>query len=342
MKTTFKIDFEGDIYELKGNNWGKEVLYRNDQALMTKINWRSKNTYTILCPKRGTIQLSFAMDTSAKVVRVIISQEGTVLSAYEESIAHLIPEWVKKVDTLGENTQETKPKSTKKKVAYGLVSLLVALFIWGWLFSWTFALVLVVVLFIHELGHFLAMAAFGYQRKGILFAPPFGAVAYGVKTPEITRERVIILLAGPLPGIVLGFMLFFYGELWLASDLTEPLGFTFVFINMFNLFPVSPLDGGRIVELVFLQKYPKAQLMLAGLGLIGLGVYAIVVQSILGSIFTAIFGLVLYGRVIEFKDPSQKSEVIPPLSLRDKVVFGSVYVGLIILSGWFFFNLGGF
>jgi len=36
MKTTFKIDFEEDSYELKANKWGKEILYRNDEILLTK------------------------------------------------------------------------------------------------------------------------------------------------------------------------------------------------------------------------------------------------------------------------------------------------------------------
>jgi hypothetical protein len=61
----------------------------------------------------------------------------------------------------------------------------------------------------HEMGHFIAMKAFRYKDLGIFFIPLLGAYVSGSKREVSQKESAIILLAGPLPGIVLG-AVFFY------------------------------------------------------------------------------------------------------------------------------------
>lgn len=136
---------------------------------------------SLIAPKNGRLKLIFNMEMDTRVVNIRITKEEELLAEYDESMDDLVPEWVKKIDQLEENSGEDEaPENSKKKVLYGLISLVVAILIWGFMFSWVFALVLIIVLFIHELGHYTAMAILGYKKKGILFAPPFGAVAYGV------------------------------------------------------------------------------------------------------------------------------------------------------------------
>jgi stage IV sporulation protein FB len=111
-------------------------------------------------------------------------------------------------------------------------------------------LVLVFVLFVHEAGHFIAMRSFGYRDVKMFFVPLFGAFVSGTKTEISQHQRLIILLAGPIPGILLGVGLFFAGR-EMENEVALKAAYTFVVLNVFNLIPVSPLDGGGVVETLF-------------------------------------------------------------------------------------------
>jgi hypothetical protein len=64
---------------------------------------------------------------------------------------------------------------------------------------------LLVVLLIHELGHFFAMKLFNYNNVKLFFIPLLGAYVSGKKTIISQRQMSIVILAGPLPGIIIGF-----------------------------------------------------------------------------------------------------------------------------------------
>ena len=335
MKTTFKVNFQEDVYELKGNSWGKEVLYRNNEILLSKRNiFKPGNEYEFDCPKNGRLKLIFNMDMNTRVINIRITKEEKLLAEYVKSMDHLVPEWVKKIDQLEEDSGEDEaPENSKKKVLYGLISLAAAMLIWSFMFSWVYALVLIIVLLIHELGHYTAMAILGYKKKGILFAPPLGAVAYGVKKNEIEKEKLIVLLSGPLPGILIGLVLFFSNIPLFSEQLTKGLALQFLIINYINLLPISPLDGGKIVEIVFLHKFPKVQLLLAGLGLLFIGGYGIISGSFIMILVALIFAFLLYGRIHELKNEEKAKDKIEAtnLSTSARVVVGLIYLALLIL-----------
>ncbi len=110
--------------------------------------------------------------------------------------------------------------------------------------------VLVLVLFIHEMGHFLAMKYFGYSEVKMFFIPFLGAMVTGDKEEISQKQRAIILLAGPVPGIIIGAVLYYIGNTINNHDLLMAAGM-FVFLNAINLLPLNPLDGGRLVETLF-------------------------------------------------------------------------------------------
>lgn len=129
----------------------------------------------------------------------------------------------------------------------------------GWLFGGdsirTLALFIVPVLILHELGHYVGMVAFGYRRVTMFFIPFFGAAVSGVKHGAPVWQHVIMLLLGPLPGLLLALAL----RLWLGPDAGGWLGELIpwlVIINAFNLLPIMPLDGGRIVDALFFARQP--------------------------------------------------------------------------------------
>src|SRR4051812_4730695 len=101
---------------------------------------------------------------------------------------------------------------------------------------------LVGVIMVHELGHALGMLLFGYTDVRIFFIPLFGAAASGKKRGAAKWKQAIVLLMGPLPGLIAGTVLLLTG----ASDLLRTVAVQLVAINAFNLLPLAPLDGGQL------------------------------------------------------------------------------------------------
>ncbi len=119
---------------------------------------------------------------------------------------------------------------------------------WGAVVAWS----ILVVIVIHELGHFLAMRAFGYRNVHMLALPLVGGVAMGHDANPAATRRAWMSLMGPLPGIAIGCALLAAMFLGAAPAWTLgfilPLGVMFLFINYLNLLPVPPLDGAHVVE----------------------------------------------------------------------------------------------
>ena len=130
--------------------------------------------------------------------------------------------------------------------------------------------ILVGTLLFHELGHLAAMRFFGYQDLGIFFIPFFGAAATGQKKGASPVQRAWVLLAGPLPGILVGSALLpmVYAG---SSDRIAAVCWLLLFINLFNLVPGGPLDGGRFMNLVLFSRKPKARAVAQFLGVLVLG-----------------------------------------------------------------------
>ncbi len=127
--------------------------------------------------------------------------------------------------------------------------------------DWAFLGALVVVIFLHELGHLAAMWAFDYQDLRMFFIPFFGAAAAGRKHTATATQRAIVSLMGPLPGLVIGVAL---GFVWLQSGAASFGLFATLFlaINVLNLLPVLPLDGGRFFDTILFSRWPALQLVM--------------------------------------------------------------------------------
>lgn len=124
--------------------------------------------------------------------------------------------------------------------------------------SYKILLLITIIVIIHELGHFIAMKSFGYKDLGMFFIPLLGAYVSGKKREVSQKESAIILLAGPLPGIIIG-ILFFYlyqnnpnGAI--SGIYYYYISLLFVLLNLFNLLPIYPLDGGQLLSRVFFDE----------------------------------------------------------------------------------------
>ncbi len=113
-----------------------------------------------------------------------------------------------------------------------------------------FAIGLVVMLFVHEMGHVIAMNQKGYTTSAPVFIPMLGAVIFApqFKTQE---DEAYIGYGGPLLG-GLGALLVFI--IWLAlpgrHEVLLLTSFIGTYINLFNLLPIRPMDGGRVTHLI--------------------------------------------------------------------------------------------
>lgn len=116
-------------------------------------------------------------------------------------------------------------------------------------FSWRFALVLMAVIFIHEYTHVLVMKRFGMRIRGMYFIPFIGAAAVTEGEFPDRMAEAVSAYAGPLTGLALGLLGLGLFALTHNGYVAAITAFT-VLINLFNLLPVSPLDGGRVVKSV--------------------------------------------------------------------------------------------
>lgn len=131
------------------------------------------------------------------------------------------------------------------------------------------------ILILHEGGHFLMMKLFNYEELNMLFIPFFGAMVLGRKEKYSQIETALMVIAGPLPGILLGASLLIYQ--WINPDYVSiQLGVLLIGLNVMNLLPIDPLDGGRLVRTLFFKQYELIQFVfsiLSSFAIIGLGLY---------------------------------------------------------------------
>ena len=146
-------------------------------------------------------------------------------------------------------------------------SMIVSAFVYSIFLGPWFAIGLITMLFIHEMGHIIALKIKGYSAPGPVFIPMLGAVIFAPRF-ENPEDEAFIGYGGPLVGGVAALILF---GVWVLmpqrSEILLMTSYIAAYLNLFNLIPIRPLDGGRITQVVgSLFKY---------VGLIGLLVFSL-------------------------------------------------------------------
>jgi Zn-dependent protease len=151
------------------------------------------------------------------------------------------------------------PDSEKSDVVKNISFLVISLFVFAGTGLFQYSLkelfVLVMVLFFHECGHFAAMKIFKYSNVKMFFLPFIGAAVSGKEETPFSSKKIIVSLAGPLPGIVIAFILSVIYA-YTKEKTYHDFALMFLIINAFNLLPLFPLDGGRFFnEIIFSRSY---------------------------------------------------------------------------------------
>jgi len=154
------------------------------------------------------------------------------------------------------------------------------------------ALLLVIV--IHEMGHFVFMKMFHYSNVKIFIVPLLGAYTTGKKQQVSQRQLALIILGGPVPGIVIGCVLYWLNRDW-NDDTVRMLYRTFLAINLLNCLPIYPLDGGRLLETLFFKENHILRLVFGIISILVLVTLCFVLVSPFLAVIPFFIGMELYN-----------------------------------------------
>ncbi len=118
---------------------------------------------------------------------------------------------------------------------------------YSYMFTWEFAAMLLLMIFIHELGHIWAMKRSGIKTKGIYLIPFVGGAAIAEEEFKSRKEEAFIAIMGPWFGFAIS-LIYLLGY-YITDNPVFAAGCAWCcLINLVNLLPVNPLDGGRILK----------------------------------------------------------------------------------------------
>jgi Zn-dependent protease len=202
-------------------------------------------------------------------------------------------------------------------------SMLASMWAYALFYGWKFAVGFVLLILVHELGHVVVLRARGIEAGLPVFLPFLGAFVSMKSAPRTAYDEAVSGIAGPVLGTVAAFAALGLGEVY-DSELLRVLAYTGFFLNLFNLLPVIPLDGGRTAAAL------SPKLWLAGLA--GLLAYAVWRPSPVIPIILLLGGFELYRRW-KHKD-SEANRAYYALSADQRVQVGSAYLGLVAVILW--------
>ncbi|MCC7540342.1 MAG: site-2 protease family protein [Deltaproteobacteria bacterium] len=182
-----------------------------------------------------------------------------------------------------------------------LLSMLASFALYWNLFGWPFAIGLVGSIYVHELGHVAALRYLGIPVDAPMFVPGFGAFVRLRQRPASPKEDASVALAGPEAGLLAALLsAALYGITGLA--VFGAIARTGAWINLFNLLPVGPLDGGRA-----LRALSRAHRIV-------LTVVCAAMLLLTGETMLLLVGAVLVVRLFEPDPPRSRHAHLPALA----------------------------
>jgi len=153
---------------------------------------------------------------------------------------------------------------------------------YSWLFSIQFAIALIFCLVFHEYGHIKAMKYFGLKTKGIYLIPFVGGLALSDDKINTRWQDIVISIMGPFFGLILSIVCLV--GYWLTDiEVLAGLAVFNALLNLFNMLPVLPLDGGHVLKSIAFSINSRVGIVACALG------------AMLGVYVSYFFGLALLG-----------------------------------------------
>jgi Zn-dependent protease len=200
-------------------------------------------------------------------------------------------------------------------------SMLVSIAAYSLFFGWTFAVGFVLLLLVHEMGHVIQLRREGIKASAPMFIPFLGAVVAAKSLGENATAEVRVGLAGPVLGS-LGAAALIPVYLLTGDEIWRALAFTGFFLNLFNLLPVVPLDGGRAMAA-----------MAPWMWFVGFAALVAVTIAFPNPILLIILlfgGLETWRRWRQRRAGGEEQEAYYRVTPRARAAVAAVYVGLIV------------
>lgn len=268
----FLFDYAGHEFSLAANPaTGEEQLWVDGQPLSSLRQLGVGSRHEFVLPDLGDVKLDCALDLQAAKVsyqlwinnqQVLAGDAPLVADAHPgiaeyraQQMAAMHPGDANGVPSANKNNSwlsigliAFKFLKAAQVIKVALMAASVA--VYSVIFTLEFALALIGVLVFHEYGHLRAMKKCGLPTKGMYLIPFVGGLAVG-DMPKSRWQDVYISMMGPVYGLVLT-VAFYVVYLVTNSHFAGLVASTSALLNLFNLIPVHPLDGGRVVKsLVF-------------------------------------------------------------------------------------------
>jgi Zn-dependent protease len=128
-------------------------------------------------------------------------------------------------------------------------TMLISVGAYALIFGWWYAVGFVLLIFCHEMGHFMAARQRGLNVGAPTFIPFVGAWIELKQLPHDAETEAYVGIAGPLVGTLSALACFLFAVLQ-GSTLLLALAYAGFMLNLFNLLPLSPFDGGRITAII--------------------------------------------------------------------------------------------
>jgi Zn-dependent protease len=224
----------------------------------------------------------------------------------------------------------TKAKFLTLALKFGLPALktggtmLLSIVVYAQLYGWWFAVGFVLSILAHEMGHVYVAWRMGVPVTAPIFIPMFGALILQKRSARSAWDEALIGIGGPVAGTLAGLFCLFVAELT-HSPLMLALAYTGFFINLFNLAPIFPLDGGWITGAIS----PRIWL----LGIVGM--LALYVTGIVHNPLLILLVLISAPRLwhgLKTGDVTPEGGV--PTTPQQRARMGLAYVSLCALLVW--------
>ncbi|KOF53382.1 MULTISPECIES: site-2 protease family protein [unclassified Achromobacter] len=200
-------------------------------------------------------------------------------------------------------------------------SMLLSVAAYALVFGWRYAAGFVALILVHELGHYVAARQRGLDVGAPVFIPFVGAWIQLKDQPRDADTEAYVGLGGPFAG-TLASLLCYFAARETGSNLLLALSYAGFFINLFNLIPLSPFDGGRITAVLTPRVW-----------LVGVPVLAAVFLWRPSPILVLVALLAIPNVVRAFKyDPGlPENQAYYGVSLESRLTYGSAYLALVCL-----------
>lgn len=198
-----------------------------------------------------------------------------------------------------------------------LLSLAIYASVWGWRYAAGF----VGLLFVHEMGHFIAARQRGLKVGAPTFIPFVGAWIELKEQPLDAETEAYVGMGGPFLGAVAALCVYLWAR-HVGSGLLLAISYAGFFLNLFNLLPLSPLDGGRITAVLS----PRVWLLGAPM-MLGLMFYWPSPMLIL----VAVLALPQLAKAWRYDPKAPENAAYYGVPLAVKLEYGAGYLGLAAL-----------